>query len=139
MRLATLFLTAAILCAACASRTLTIHSEPSGATVRLNGERVEQPTPVTVPVPYDGVYRIELERDGYRRKVARFATDPKWYESYPADVVTDFLNPTQHDESFEVTVELEPIDPGGEPRVVEDAEVEALVDEADRTRATGGK
>jgi hypothetical protein len=139
MRLTVLLIATAFVAGACSTRTLTIHSEPSGASVRINGERVEGSTPVTVPASYDGVYRIELERDGYRRKVARFATDPKWYESYPADVVTDFLNPTQHDQAYAVTIVLEPIDPGGEPRVVEDSEVEALIDDADRARASGGE
>jgi hypothetical protein len=139
MRLSVLFIVAGLLAVGCSSRTLTINSEPTGAAVRVNGERVEGATPVTVPAPHDGVYRIELERNGYRRKVAQFATHPEWYERYPADVFTDFLNPTMHDESFEVTVELEPIDPGGEPRVVDDAEVQALINDADRARATGGQ
>ena len=135
MRRIGLLVLAALLAGACASRTLTIRSEPPGAAVRVNGEPVEGVTPVTVDASYDGVYRIELELAGHRRRVARFSTDPAWYEMFPADVATDFLNPASPDRAWEVVVALQPTDPGGVPPVVGDDEIERLVGAADAARA----
>jgi hypothetical protein len=43
--------------------TLMLVSDPPGASISLNGKKVSQTTPATIPVPL-GSYQITLEKDG---------------------------------------------------------------------------
>jgi predicted Ser/Thr protein kinase len=47
-------------------RMVTIHSEPPGATVRLDGQALPNPTPVNVELMPGQTYDLELRLQGYR-------------------------------------------------------------------------
>ncbi len=116
-----------LVAAGCAERTLTIRSNPPGAEIWVNGERLEGTTPATVSAAHDGTYRIELNKADYRRRIARFTTESSWSDAFPFDVFTDFLNPFAKGRHGTITIELEPIPEEAE---VDDAEVVRLVNEA---------
>jgi hypothetical protein len=58
------------ICAGCATllqpetQQVTIHSNPAGATVLLNGE-IRGTTPLALTLHPQGTYRLRLERPGY--------------------------------------------------------------------------
>lgn len=62
----------------CSTRTITVTSTPSGASVWLNDQSVGR-TPVTVDFVYFGVYDVRVELPGYAAvSTAREAAAPWW-------------------------------------------------------------
>ena len=45
--------------------TLTVSSNPSGATILLNGKELREKTPAVLTLPA-GTYHLEIVRDGHR-------------------------------------------------------------------------
>lgn len=69
----------------CVQRTMTITSDPPGATVWVNDVEVGR-TPVEAGFTYYGVYDLRLELDGYQPiSTSRDATQP-WWENPPFDI-----------------------------------------------------
>lgn len=97
-------------CALCACRapqkTLIVDSDPTGATIWINGERQESVTPVRVPFEWYGSFEVRIEKEGYNS----LATDVHVESELDGYPVFDLLSlPFSKDRSFRRTVKLTPI------------------------------
>lgn len=102
----------ALIWAGCVHRTMTIRSEPPGATVYLNNEEKGR-TPQTIPFIWYGDYKIVLRKDGYQTLRIIQPIKPPWYEAFPLDIFSELLLPVcledQHFLHYELK-ETEPVD-----------------------------
>lgn len=73
-------------------RTLVLTSEPPGAEVRLDDERVGR-TPVKVPFEHYGTRRVTFYLEGHRTVTTQLELEPRWYARFPLDLVTEVLIP----------------------------------------------
>jgi hypothetical protein len=85
-----IFSLAALACAGCVRRTITITSDPEGALCRLNGREVGR-TPVEVDFVYYGEYDVVLEKDGYEPLLTSGAAIPPWWENIPLDLAAEAM------------------------------------------------
>ncbi len=84
----------------CVERTITIETDPPGATVWVNSEEKGQ-TPVTVPFVFYGTYEFRFEREGFQTLVVKEDINAPAYQIFPLDLVTDvFLPGTLHDDKL---------------------------------------
>ncbi|MEM7516349.1 MAG: PEGA domain-containing protein, partial [Planctomycetota bacterium] len=94
-------------------RTLTIDSEPPGATVRLddellvdeNGEALR--TPIKLSFQHYGVRRLALYLDGYRTASKRIRLRAPWYLRFPIDLFTEVLLPLGWTDRRSITFQLD--------------------------------
>ncbi len=96
----------------CIRRTITIHSQPSGALVYLNDEEVGR-TPTTVPFTFYGVYDVRLVKEGYATLHAARRAEPPLYDQIGIDLFTEMLPGDRHVDvvwDFQLA-EAEPVDP----------------------------
>ena len=77
-----------LICCGCVQRRLIIRSVPEGAFVQIDGQPVGA-TPLSVPYTYSGTRDIKLERDGYRTINVQQRIDPKWYQTFPASLISE--------------------------------------------------
>lgn len=106
-----LLLALAPLClAGCVDRLISIRSDPDGADVTVDGEKVGK-TPLDVPYIWYGTREIALEKRGYREVRERVALNPPWWQYPGLDFITDVLLPfTLTDrEEFTFTLERAPL------------------------------
>jgi len=125
--LAALLATTMLLFGACSTkRTLTIHSEPPGATIWVNGEERGR-TPYTIDFVYYGTFDIRLEKKGYE-SFAREVLVPSQIDGYPiVDLPFEFVVRGRH---FSWSTKLEPI-----PSTPSDDEFQSFLDTARAFRA----
>jgi hypothetical protein len=71
---------------------LSIETDPPGAEVRLNGVPVGR-APLRVAFRHYGVYRIELEADGFAPVVREEPVGSPWYARFPLCLFTEALLP----------------------------------------------
>jgi len=122
----------AVVTSACAAkRTLTITSEPEGAQVRLDDERVGW-TPITTEFHHYGTRRLTLAKDGYRVVSRQVELVPPWYARFPLDVVSEVLLPFGWRDRHELHFELEP---GGDLLTTPD--LRSVLDRAEFLRRAG--
>jgi hypothetical protein len=77
-------------------RTLTIDSEPTGATVWINGERQARPTPVSIDFTWYGWWEVRLEKEGYESLAAEVHV-PTRTDGYPLlDLPLERITPDYH-------------------------------------------
>jgi hypothetical protein len=69
----------------CVTRTLTLRSDPPGATVILDG-RVAGTTPCEAPIPAWGTRSLELDLAGYQSLVTDLPLDTPWWDHWPLDM-----------------------------------------------------
>jgi hypothetical protein len=94
--------------AGCIERTVTINTEPQGATVFLNDEEVGK-TPLKAPFTWYGDYDIVIRKAGYQTIHTNQNIRTPWYEIPGIDVFTECLIPvTVHDDRVLETYALEP-------------------------------
>jgi hypothetical protein len=113
---------------ACVERRLTIRSDPADATVILNGHRLAERTPVTVPITHHGTMRLEVEKVGFFRTRRPVETNAPWYDAFPLDLFAELWPGTLTSET-EVDVRLVKLPEEGVPagdldRLLEKAEAE---------------
>lgn len=107
------FLSGASLCG-CVLRTLTINSEPPGATVYLDDEPIGE-TPVITTFTYYGTRKVTLEKvdtDGrllYERKIAYEKIKPPFYQILPLDFFSEILLPMKLKDEHSFTYQLDPL------------------------------
>ena len=75
-------------CCGCIQRRLIIRSVPEGAFVTIDGQSVGA-TPLSVPYTYYGTRDIKLERDGYKTINVQQRVDAKWYQTFPASLISE--------------------------------------------------
>ena len=77
-----------MLCCGCVQRRMIIRSIPEGAFVMVDGQSVGA-TPLSVPYTYSGTRDIRLERDGYKTINVQQRFEPKWYQTFPASLISE--------------------------------------------------
>jgi hypothetical protein len=94
--------------AGCIERTVSIDTEPRGATVFLNDEEVGQ-SPARVPFTWYGDYDIVIRKPGYETIQTHHNLKTPWYELPGIDLITECLIPfTVHDDRVLETFVLTP-------------------------------
>lgn len=88
------------------TKTLILDSEPSGATVWINGERQASVTPVRVPFEWYGAIEVRLEKSGYE-SVAQDVEIPTEIDGYP--IIDLALLPFAKDKTYRRTLRMAPI------------------------------
>lgn len=76
----------------CVERTVTIRTEPEGATVLLNDEEVGR-SPVNVPFTWYGDYDITLRKPGYQTVKTHQRIDAPWYQVPGIDIFAECFTP----------------------------------------------
>lgn len=96
---------------ACVERTLTINTEPQGATIVLNDQEVGQ-SPVRVPFTWYGDYDIIIRKDGHQTVRTHQRIHAPWYQWPFIDLISECLIPfTIHDDRVLETYVLDPYEP----------------------------
>ena len=94
--------------AACApTRSFTVKSNPSGATVRIDGTAAGA-TPVTVPFEHHGTRRVTLYLEDYLVWSEAVEIEAPWWGTFPLDLITDNLVPWRLRDEHELEVALTP-------------------------------
>jgi len=90
-----LFAVAAAVVAAggCVERKMMIRSDPPGAVITLDGERLPDRTPAEVPFDFGGTRGVTLSAPGYRLCEATAEVEDPWFTYFPLDVFAQFLWP----------------------------------------------
>lgn len=84
----------AFLFSGCMHRRMTIHSNPPGARVLVDGKDIGL-TPVSMNFLYYGTREITLIKDGYETKTVMQPMRMPWYQIPPLDFFSDNLSPTK--------------------------------------------
>lgn len=90
----------------CVERLIALRSDPDGAEVYVDGEKVGQ-TPIDVPYVWYGTREIVLEKRGYREIRERVALNPPWWQYPGLDFITDVLLPFTLTDRVEYAFHLE--------------------------------
>ena len=99
----------AALCAGCAAqRTLTVESDPPGATLRID-DRVVGPTPYTENFSDYGTRRITLYKAGYHSRSEVFTLRAPWYARFPLDIFSEIVFPFGWKDPHPIKLELEAV------------------------------
>lgn len=106
-RLAAIAMVLAVM-SGCVHRRLTIRSDPPGAVVEVNGERIGV-TPASMDFTYYGTYEIRLTKPGYETLTVRQPVAPPWYQIPPLDAVSDNLLPFQLTNRHDFSWKLRPL------------------------------
>lgn len=99
--------TATLVHAGCVHRRLLIRSDPPGAIVYVDNERVGT-TPCAVNYVYYGTRKIRLIKDGFETLVVKQPLPTPWYEVPPLDFVSDVLVPWEIRDVRDATYRLQP-------------------------------
>lgn len=91
----------------CVERKLTIRSEPDGAVVWLDGERLGE-APVTVRFDHYGGRDITLSKSGYHRHREVVEVKPPFYQRLGPDFFFEHLWPGTLVDHQEFTIPLRP-------------------------------
>jgi len=90
----------------CVERLLAIHSDPPGAAVYLDGEKVGT-TPCEVSYVWYGTRDLILELRGYTLIREQVVLNPPWWQIIPLDLVTDIIIPFPIRDRMSVSYTLE--------------------------------
>ena len=90
----------------CVHRRMTIHSNPPGAQVWIDGEKTGY-TPTSVDFTYYGTREIKLMKDGYKTMTVLQKVTTPWYQLVPLDAISDNLLPFQVTNRHKFTYQLE--------------------------------
>jgi len=93
---------------ACVERRLLVRTDPPGAEVRVNGEKVGR-SPVRFPFDHYGKVLVEVEKPGYEPKEQVVTLRSPWYQKPGVDFVADVLVPARIRDDHEVELRLEPL------------------------------
>jgi hypothetical protein len=94
------------LCACQVQRELVITSQPPGAEVRVDGDPVGR-TPVNVPFLHYGTRRVTFYLDGYLTQSQVIDIDPRWFNTFPLDLVSEVLVPIGWRDRRYIAAEME--------------------------------
>jgi PEGA domain len=106
----------------CVERTVSITTEPHGATVFLNDEEIGQ-SPVKVPFTWYGDYEIIVRKPGYKTLQTHQKIKAPWYQTPVIDIFAECLVPfTIHDERTLPVYSLEPETKPDKQALIQNAE-----------------
>ncbi len=96
-------------CAGCAAqRTLTVASDPPGATLRID-DRVVGQTTYSEPFSDYGTRRITLYKAGYHSRSDVVTLSAPWYAHFPLDVFSEIVFPFGWKDPHTYKLKLEPV------------------------------
>lgn len=111
----------------CVRRTVTINTEPQGATVILNDEIIGT-SPVSRDFMWYGDYDVIIRKAGFETLKTHHRLDTPWYQLPGIDFVSEVLVPFEIHDQREMAFALEPEQPVDREQLVRDAR--ALREEA---------
>ncbi len=91
----------------CVERILAVRSEPPGAVVYLDGEKVGV-TPCEMKYLWYGTRELVVELSGYRLVSELVTLSPPWWQIMPLDFLTDVLLPFTITDRVDLVRTLEP-------------------------------
>ena len=94
----------------CIRRTVTVNTDPQGASVTLNDQRVGT-SPVTVDFTFYGDYDVILEKQGYETLHTHQRLKTPWYELPGIDFFTEVLVPSTVHDHQQMSFTLQPAKP----------------------------
>lgn len=94
-----------LLSAGCVDRLLEIRSDPPGADLFIDGERVGV-TPHVHKYVWYGTREVTLVMPGYRSERRMVALNAPWWQIFPFDLVTDVLVPVTLTDKLDVHIAL---------------------------------
>jgi hypothetical protein len=100
-------LLAALSQSGCVERLLAIHSDPPGAAVYVDGEKVGT-TPCEVRYIWYGTRVVVLELRGFSLVHQEVVLSPPWWQIIPIDLITDILIPITIRDRYSVSYTMEP-------------------------------
>ena len=95
-----------LLLAGCTERWIQVRSEPPGATVYIDGERVGT-TPCETPFVWYGKRELVLEMDDFLSHTTMISLPAPWWQWPIIDLFPDFLLPWTFTDRHEFSVSLE--------------------------------
>jgi len=96
-------------CAGCAAqRTLTVESDPPGATLRID-DRVVGVTKYDQSFSDYGTRRITLYKAGYHSRSEVVTLSPPWYARFPLDIFSEIVFPFGWKDPHSYKLKLEPV------------------------------
>jgi hypothetical protein len=108
-----------LLCTGCVERRIYVRSEPPGADVYIDGEKVgvtrpenHEDGPFYVTFSYYGSREYTLRKPGYQTQSGTVQLVVPWYEYPPMDLFAEVLAPWIIVDKHEIKVKLEPAKPG---------------------------
>ncbi|NOT00244.1 MAG: PEGA domain-containing protein [Phycisphaerales bacterium] len=94
----------------CVRRTLTIDTDPQGATVHLNDQEIGA-TPASTDFTWYGDYDVVLRKPGYKTLITHVEVKEPWYQVPPIDFYFDALYPGRIHDVHHASFTLEPWTP----------------------------
>ena len=101
-------LVALLVLGACVERRLLVRTDPPGAEVTVNGDRVGR-SPVRLPFDHYGKFLVEVEKPGYEPAEKVVELRSPWYQKPGVDFFSDVLWPARIEDGHEVELKLEPL------------------------------
>jgi PEGA domain len=89
------------------SRRMTIRSEPSGALVQVDGQRLGT-TPKSMDFTYYGTREVQLSMPGYETLTVEQPVRPPLYQIFPFDFFTDNFLPFRVTNRHDFVYRLQP-------------------------------
>jgi hypothetical protein len=89
---------------------MTIRTDPPGALVEVNGERLGL-TPVSTDFTYYGTREITMSAPGYETLTVAQPVAPPWYQVPPFEFFADNLLPFRVTNRHDFSYRLRPKDP----------------------------
>ena len=94
----------------CMSRRITVRTQPPGALVEMNGERLGL-SPVSKNFTYYGDNEFKVSLPGYETMVIQQPTKAPWYQIPPLDFISDNFLPFRVRDHRDYTYTLSPRNP----------------------------
>ncbi len=95
-----------LLAGGCVERSLTIETDPPGASVTLDGEPIG-PSPVTVPFVHYGTRELLVVRGGYASTRRLVPVRAPWYQRFGIDLFAERAWPWKIHDIRRITIVLE--------------------------------
>ena len=105
-----LILPAVLLClmqTGCMHRRITIHSDPPGALVKVDG-RVIGYSPTSFDFTWYGTREVQLLKDDYETQTQQIRISPPWYQRFPLDFFSDNFAGIQVKDHRQISIRLQP-------------------------------
>lgn len=101
--------------AGCVRRRLTVRSNPAGAVVHVDNQRIGT-TPCSVDYVYYGTREIRLSAPGYETKTINQPLPAPWYQAPGIDFISENLVPAQIEDTRTVSFDLtrQRLEPAGD-------------------------
>ncbi len=91
----------------CVHRRFTVHSNPPGALLRVDGSDVGY-TPASVDFTWYGTREVQLLKDGYETQTQMVSISAPWYQRFPLDFFSDNLLGTHVSDHRQFSFQMQP-------------------------------